>query len=274
MEGAEAPEALLTKFGFTELESRLYVQLMRHASATGYRLAQLIGKAPANTYQGLAGLMRKGAVISDEAEPKTYRAIAPTELFARLRQSFDTSAQRAVAALSAMHAPVEEDRLYRLRTVPQALQRARTLIESARQILLFDLFPEPLAALHDALMEAARRGITVAGLVYQQPCDAPYIQVLADSAGSLAERWPGQQLSLIGDAQEVLVAMVARGGGDLLQGLWSDSPYLACIHHSGLSAEIRVSARRDTDTGLLRQLSLLQARPPGLHRLIDDESTR
>ncbi|MGH8320151.1 MAG: TrmB family transcriptional regulator, partial [Steroidobacteraceae bacterium] len=226
-------ESLLTSFGFTELESQLYMQLMRHAPATGYRLAQLVGKAPANTYQALAGLGRKGAVVGTETEPRAYRPVAPTELFAGLRQNFDTAAQQAESALSAMHTPVEEDRLYQLKGVSQALLRARTLIESAQGIILFDLFPEPLAMLHDALVAAIERGVTVAGLVYQKPTDAPYTQVLAVSAGFVAERWPGQQMSVIADAREVLLVLIAHDSEELLQGLWSDSAYLACVHHSG-----------------------------------------
>jgi sugar-specific transcriptional regulator TrmB len=261
--------SLLTGFGFTDLESRLYVQLMRHAPATGYRLAQLLGKAPANTYQALAGLIRKGAAVSDETEPKTYRAIDPAELFAGLRQSFDAEARQAVAALSAMHSPVEEDRLYRLKSVSQALLRARTLIEGARRILLFDLFPEPHAMLRDALTAATRRGVTVAGLVYEAPTDSPYTQVPSASAGFVAEHWPGQQLSLVVDGQEVLLGLLARDAEELLQGLWSDSAYLACLHHSGLSAEIRLAARAGSGNDPLEHLSLLTSRPQGLQRLLD-----
>lgn len=271
-ERKKRPQSLLAPFGFTELESRLYLELMRHAPATGYRLAQIVGKAPANTYQALAGLERKGAVVATESEPKTYHPVAPTELFAGLRRSFDTAAQQAVSELKAMHPPIPEDRLYRIKSVTQALERARALIESAEGIILFDLFPEPLAMLHDALVSATERGVTVAGLVYRQPADAPYTQVLAVSALYAAERWPGLQLSVIADAREVLLALIAHGGDQLLQGLWSDSPYLACIHHSGLSAEIRLSARPDRGRDPLARLSLLKIRPQGLKRLLKRKS--
>ncbi len=262
------PESLLVSFGFTELESQLYVQLMRHAPATGYKLAQLVGKAPANTYQALAAMERKGAILATETEPKAFRPVAPTELFAGLRQNFNTAAQQAESALKAMHAPFEEDRLYRLKSVSQATVRARAIIENARQIVLFDLFPEPLAMLHDALVAATERGLTVAGLVYQKPTQARYTQVLAASADFAAKRWPGLQMSLIADAREVLLVLMAQDGEQLLQGLWSDSPYLACLHHSGLSAEIRLSAHSGRSRDRLEHLSLLTARPQGLKRLI------
>lgn len=266
-------QSLLTSFGFTDLESQIYVELMRHAPATGYRLARLVGKAPANTYQALASLGRKGAVVGTETEPRAYRPVAPVELFAGLKHNFDIAAQQAVSALNALHAPVEEDRLYRLNTVSQAQVRARTLIENAKQIILFDLFPEPLAMLQDSLAAATERGVTVAGLVYQKPTDAPYTQVVAASADFAANRWPGLQMSLVADAREVLLVLISHTGEELLQGLWSDSAYLACTHHSGLSAEIRLSARAGKGRDPLEHLSLLTARPQGLKRLIKPKST-
>jgi sugar-specific transcriptional regulator TrmB len=261
-------ESLLAGFGFTDLEARLYVELIRSASATGYRLAQLVGKAPANTYQALAGLARKGAVVATETEPTTYRAVAPQELFTGLRQRFDTAAEQAVTALNAMHAPVEEDRLYRIRAVSQALSRARTLIGNAQEIILFDLFPQPLTMVHEALIEASERGVTVAGLVYGKPTGTLYTQVRAASADFVAERWPGRQMSLIADAREVLLVLIEHGGEGLLQGIWSDSVYLACLHHSGLSSEIRLAALPGRARDPLQHLSLLTARPQGLKRLV------
>lgn len=181
-------QSLLTSFGFTDLESRIYVELMRNAPATGYRLARLVGKAPANTYQALAGLGRKGAVVATETKPRTYRPVAPVELFSGLRQNFDVAAKQAESALNAIHAPGKEERLYRLNSEPQAQVRARALIENSKRIILFDLFPEPLAMLHNYLAAAAERGVTVAGLVYQKPKEAPYIQVVAASAAFVYKR--------------------------------------------------------------------------------------
>jgi sugar-specific transcriptional regulator TrmB len=263
-------DTLLAPFGFTELESRLYCELMQHASATGYRLAQLVGKAPANTYQALAGLIRKGAVISDDDEPKTYRPVPPAELFAVLRQTFDAQAEEAETALAALHQPAEQDRLYQLKTLPQAIARAQALIEGAQEILLFDLFPEPLAMLHEALAAACARGVKVGGLVYQPVSGAPFTVAVQSNAGFIAERWPGRQMTLIADAREVMLALIAPAGDELLQGLWSDSIYLACLHHSGLAAEIQLAAMKGRASPL-KQFSLLTASPPGLRRLVKPE---
>jgi len=110
------------------------------------------------------------------------------------------------------------------------------------RFLLFDLFPEPLALLRDALEAARRRGVLVGGLTYAPVADAAFTHVVSANAEFIAERWPGEQMTLVADASEVLVVLIAPGSSELLQGLWSDSAYLACLHHSGLAAEMRLSA--------------------------------
>ena len=267
-------ESLLPEFGFTELESRLYTQLLRLGPVTGYRLAQQVGKAPANTYQALAALERKGAVIATESEPRTYRPIAPEELFRALKHKFDTAAHAAVDALNAVHAPIQEDRLYRITTLEQVVLRAHTLIESAEQIILFDLFAQPLTMLRDALTAAHDRGVVVAGLVYESPRPAPYLQVPVSAKDFVTKHWPGLQLSLIADAREVLLALLDEPSEAVLQGFWSDSAYLACVHHSGLAAEIRLAAADREQHDPLAHLSLLAARPAGLKRLVTPNTTR
>ncbi|MFT7776197.1 TrmB family transcriptional regulator [Roseateles sp.] len=262
----------LLPFGFTELESRVYCALLSQSPATGYKLARAVGKAAANTYQALAVLVQKGAVIGDESEPRSFRPVPPAELFSRLRHSFDEQAQVAEQRLSALFAPSPEDRLYQLKNLPQALERARTLIASARETLLFDLFPMPLAQLRPELDAAHARGVLVGGTTYEPLGDAGFTHLLSPGAGSVAERWPGHQITLIADGREVLLALVAPNGLSLHHGFWSDSAYLACLHHSGLAAEMRLSATlAEGATDPLRRFGLLSAAPDGLRGLVGRE---
>lgn len=263
---------MLVPFGFTELESRLYCALLSQSPATGYKLARAVGKAAANTYQALATLVQKGAVIGDESEPRSFRPVPPAELISRLRHSFDEQAQVAEQRLSALFAPMPEDRLYQLKNLAQALERARTLIAGARETLLFDLFPAPLAALRHELDAAHARGVLVGGTTYEPLGDAAFTHLLSPGARFVGERWPGHQITLIADGREVLLALVAPDGLSLRHGFWSDSSYLACLHHSGLAAEMRLSATlAEGARDPLHRFSLLSAMPEGLRGLVGNE---
>ncbi len=258
----------LTSLGFTEIEAAIYCELLRGAPSTGYRLAKAIGKAPANTYQALASLASKGAVMVDEGGTKTYRATPPTELLTRLQRTFDASRCEAQAALEAVHAHAEDDRIYQLKSPAQIYERAESMIARASEILLFDLFPEPFAQLEPALKQAQARGVVVSGLIYHATPNLPFPVATARSSTIVAERWPGLQLTLVMDAREHLVALLSTGGASALRGVWSDSAYLTCLQHSGLAAEIQLASADPAVAAPFQDLSLLRAYPTGLTQLI------
>ena len=257
----------LTSFGFTELEASLYAELLKHAPATGYRLSRSVGKATANTYQALDSLARKGAVIADEAEPRSYRPVPPDELFAVLRRAFLAQSDVAERELSALYEPSAADHLYHLKTLPQAMERASKLIDESKVCLLFDLFPKPMAFLHEALTRAHERGVRIGGLVYGPCPPSPFVTEEAPGAPFVSERWPGSQMTLISDAREVLLVLIDHDGESIKTGFWSDSNYLACLHHSGLASEMRLSAALREGGDPLRDFGLLSAAPPGLRHL-------
>ncbi len=263
----EAPERLLAELGFTDTESRLYCELARGGPATGYRLARAIGKAPANVYQALESLSQKGAVQVDETQAKAWRAAPAAELVAALKANYERRSGAALAALSAIRPPDPDTRLYALKTPEQVLARARAMIAAAREVVLFDLFPEPFEALRADLERAAASGVIVAGLTYV-PTSASFRVVHAASAERAAQGWPGRQVTVVADAREHLVALISPDGDRVIQGVSSDSVYLACLQHSGLAAELRINAAAFDDP--MADLALLNLRPSGLTQLLGE----
>ena len=117
-------------------------------------------------------------------------------------------------------------------------------------------------------MKLPRRGVVVAGLVYGDPPDLPFTVAMSHSSPVITERWHGLQLSLVADAREHLTALLSPDGLSAPHGVWSDSAYLACLKHSGLAAEIQISAAPPPPDQPFGRLSLLRAYPPGLARLL------
>lgn len=261
-------EADLSSLGFTDTEAGLYCALLRSGPATAYRLAKRVGKAPANAYQALAVLTQKGAVVSDEGEPKIYRAAEPAQLLSGLGGEFEARLAAVGRSLAGLAPPVPDDRIYQLDGAAAVLERAKALISSAVQVVLFDLFPAPFAVLRPALAAAASRGAIVAGLVYEDGVDVEEVDARRATASAFAlERWPGVHLSLVSDASEHLVALLSPDLRSVRRAFWSDSAYLSCLQHSGLSAEIRLAYPVSKQSSA-RALSLLQLQPPGLHALV------
>ncbi|GHG76219.1 TrmB family transcriptional regulator [Comamonas sp. JC664] len=258
----------LVALGFTEVEARVYCELLKGAPATGYRLAQALGKAPPSIYQALASLEHKGAVLVEEGEPRAFRPVPPDEVLTALQRSFELRRREAADALRKLHAPVQDDRIYHLKSVTQVMERARAMIAGATERLLFDLFPPPFEHLAPALTDASARNVAIAGLVYDETPKTPFDCVRSADADFVRERWPGAQLTLVADAREFLVALLTPDGTGVRQAIWSDSVYLSCLQHSGLSAEIRLSAPQSARARMSRSFSLIGASPPGLRQLV------
>lgn len=256
------PATVLLDLGFTEIEALVFCELTRLGPSTGYRLAKAVGKASANTYQALDALAHKGAVLVDEGEAKTWRAVPAAELIAALQARFESRSQAALSALQTLKAPEAEARLYALKTPGQALARARAMIAAARDVILFDLFPQPFAALEPDLARAAAQGARVLGQIYA-PHATSVETVQQATAPSQLSAWPGLQVTIVADAREHLTALLSRDGDRCHHGVWSDSVYMACIQHSGLAAELILGAQ-SRDQALTFDPSLFASQPPGL----------
>lgn len=263
-----SPAQSLIGFGFTELEADLYCALLRDAPASGYRLAKLVGKAPANTYQGLASLVRKGAAMVDEGAARAFRPVPPEELLNRLQAEFEQRRRRASARLASIAREPERDGIFQIKDMAALYARATEMIARAEDIILFDLFPLPFAELVDALRSAARRGVRVAGIDYAGAREEGMTMVSPAGPRMIEERWPGSQLTIIADAQEHLVALLSPDRSRVLHGVWSASAYLSCLQHNGLASEIRLLDAFPGDGDRLQELSLLHAMPPGVRSIL------
>ncbi len=253
----------LRGIGFSEIEALVYAFLLQSEPATGYRISHAIGKPTANTYKAIAGLVQQGAVQVDEGENRLIRAVPPEELLGGLERRARDRRETARAVLGALGRDLADDRVYTLRDRDQVLERARAMLARAGEIVLGDLFPAPAAALADALVAAAARGVRVVVKTYA-PCALPGVDVVAapDGARALAA-WPGQQLSLVVDADEHLLAMFDAGLARVHQAVWSRSTFLSCLQHNHVAMELANTApQRD-----LADITVLTRNPRGLRRL-------
>jgi sugar-specific transcriptional regulator TrmB len=232
----------LVAFGLTVLEAEVYVFLLQESSATGYRVAQGIGKPVANTYKAIASLQAKGAVLVEEGANRLCRAVPADELLQRLERQFQENRQRAAQALATLRASPEDDRVYHLRTSDQVLERSRQMLAGCEQVAVLDLFPGPLAELGTAIAETAARGVLTLIKAYA-PAQVARAQVVVHPRGhTILKRWPGQWLNLVTDGRESLLAFLTLDGKGVHQALWSGSVYLSWVYHSALGCETILAA--------------------------------
>lgn len=266
----------LKALGFSELEALIYCYLLGDSPATGYRVAKGIGKAAANVYAGIETLAQKGALLIDDDATRLCRAVAPGELCDNLEAQFKRQRRSAENALSMLAAQTPDQRIYKLETPEQVYARINHMIDGANDHILVDAFPEPLARINSTLEASSKRNVTIAIEKYSDAVSTPYA-LTAQSAYDHDQpfRWPGQQLNVVVDAREFVLALFNQEGSAVLQAVWSTSGYLACLQHSHMAASLL--ARQCENDGLLRSpklrrlngLALTQSRPSGLQAFID-----
>ena len=264
------PISALAALGFTELEARLYCELLRQSPLTGYRLSQIVAKAPANTYQALKTLAQKGGVIVSEGsgETKTYSPVPAKELVASLAEGFDAKRQAALGALQGLQKPASVEHVYQPQTVSQVIGRARAMFAAAQEIVLFDFFPGIYEIMEPSIIEARERGVVVAGITYSPDHNSPTTPYNAEAMSVISSLWPGLGLIVVADGEQQLIAQISKDKQRLLNGIWSDSAFLSATYHSALAAEIRLTALRVDASDPLKSISLFGAKPPGLRAVL------
>ena len=225
---------ILTQLGFSEIEALTYCQLLQTPGATGYRVAKAIGKSQANVYSALSSLAGKGAVVADTDSVRGYHAVPTAELLERMSREYQERCTAAQEALTELDTATSETGIHKLINSEHVYERASSMCLRAKDSIAFELFHGPFKRLERSLAQAERRGVGIAGLTFH-PEDA-----LAGATSVLAvkhartDTWPGEQLTLITDAREALVALFHRSSGDVMHAVYTDSTYLSCLLHAAV----------------------------------------
>lgn len=230
------PSSALATLGFSGLESEVYAFLLRESPATGYRIAQAIGKQAANVYKAIQTLEAKGAVTVESGGSRQCRPIPVDDLLERLARDFEDRRAAAQNSLSSLGAKSEPEAVHSLATRALVLQQAKALVAGATKMLAVSVRGPLWDDLAPDLQAALGRGVTVH---LSSDHDLPGIP----SIGNAAE-WPGQHLILAVDGSSCLLAMIDTWG-NVVQAVWSRGAFLSLVLHEGIVSAAAVSDLRE-----------------------------
>jgi sugar-specific transcriptional regulator TrmB len=233
----------LSILGFNALEQQAYAALLKAPGQTGYKLAQTLKKPVANIYKALESLLAKGAVLVEDGDPAVYRATPIAELFDTLETELREQRKAALRQFGDRN-PAPDERVYRLGSRDQTIQRARRMVASSTQVLLLDIFPNLVSELSTEISAAAARGVNIVGQIYAPAQISGTMLTLRYEGDQVLQRWAGDWMNLVADGQELLISLLERSGKGLHQAVWTRSPYLVWSYHSALYAEILLSRLR------------------------------
>lgn len=246
----ERSAAPLCELGFNGLEADIYGVLLEQSPATGYGIAQALGRPVTNVYKAIESLHNKGAVLVDDGNNRLCRAVPVKELLNQIERRFKYNRKQVEETFADLTDNSVDDRVYQLRTWGQVSEKFRSMMRDCRQIALIDIFPGPLAELKDSVEATASDGKEVAVKVYS-PVKLKKATVLEDPMGEeICARWPGQWISLVVDDSELLLAFLSNDKAVVHQAIWSKSEYLSWTYSGALASEmILTSLQQMIDQG-------------------------
>jgi len=231
----------LMEFGLTQLEAEIYVFLIGNSPATGYKISQSIGKPTANVYKAIQTLEPKGAILVDEDKSRLCRAIPPKEFLDSLQRNFNEKRKSTEDLLSRINQNDNDDRVYQLKSVDQVLERCRKMLERGENIIVIDAFPKILEKLRLEIEAIAKSGVSVAVNSYK-PIELQNVEVFYNEKGEeTISRWPGQWVNIVVDGNEHLLAFLSNDLKEVIQAIWSGSPYISWVYYSAVYAELELA---------------------------------
>lgn len=193
--------AMLTRFGLTNQEARIYWTLLAGGDLTGYETAKLTGISRSNAYSALAGLVEKGAAFLVEGAATRYTPVPPEEFCGNILHELagyraELTAKRPLPKReSAGYITIAGER--------QIYRKIRVMLETAQERVYVSMSRDILARFLPELTELTRRRRKVV-IITEEPFR------LTGATVYHAESRCGQ-IRLIADSSSVLTGDVSDG---------------------------------------------------------------
>jgi HTH-type transcriptional regulator, sugar sensing transcriptional regulator len=230
------------KIGFSRLESEVYITLLKESPLTGYRIAQILNKAAANTYKSLESLEKKGAVVAEETpNMKQYYAVPVNHYLEQVEKSLKNDRAFLESSLKDISYSVSGDKVYMLQSFDQVFDKCSQMLGSAEYSVIVDAFPNVLEKIIPLLETAGANGANIIVNAYE-PVKVKNCRVIIKSnAKNVLELWSGDWMNIAVDGREYLITAVDKDG-NFQHALWSNSPYLSFFVFNGFRYEMLFSA--------------------------------
>ena len=269
---------LLLNLGLNELEADTYMLLLQEDALTGYKIGKLLGKPTANVYKAIDSLAKKGAVILEDEQKSNCKAIPIDEFCDLTEKAFSRKTKEVKENFKLPKKEVYDEKSYQIQSAELVLEKSRKMLKSCESIAVVDVFPELLDLILVDVKEAINRGVEVYLQVYKPVEVEGAHVVLIDISSKVLRYWKSQQLNLVIDGKEHLLALLSQDLSGVYQATWSRNLYLSGMLHVGFSCHYSIFKIRELQEGpefytqvknILEQQSILSSgKIPGVGEML------
>ncbi len=220
---------LLTHFGLTQQEAKIYLTLFSYGDLTGYEAAKVTGISRSNTYSALAGLVEKGAARLVEGAAARYTPVPIGEFCGNCIYSL----QKDVETLKKMQPKRRRENSSGYITIAgekHILLKMRNLLLGARERVYASMSAQLMERILPELRGMTERGLKVV-IITDQPLDLPGATVYCTEKKQ-------KQIRLIVDSGSVLTGDLDDGESSTC--LYSKKDNLVNLFKEDLKNEIKL----------------------------------
>lgn len=203
---------IMNKYGFSEMETKVYTTLLEKGTLTGYEVSKQSGVARSKVYNILEKLVQKNLIVINKSEPKLYHAISSNEFLARLEKNVQEDLAFLTSNLGLIKEEAEEEMLWKLDNYQHMTEKASYVIKKAQHSLLIQLWQEDLNEEFIALLQAAEKRLEQFVVIlfskkhdYQLPLEKYYIHGFeSEKLADFGSRW----INIVADETEVVFGTI------------------------------------------------------------------
>ena len=227
----------LGNLGFSSLEIEVYHFLLNNPPANGYTISKETGRYKANVYNALASLKNKGAILLNEGKGHIYKAVLPNSLISQMQDKLGQINEQAKKLTEKLEISEIDERIYQLSTVEQVYEKYRTILKGSREVVLAELYPEPLRKLKKEIEATSSKGINVTLRTYgRDEIEGPRLIESPFGTDTFKEH-NGSWLSVFADGTQFLIAHLTPDHKRVRYAFWSRNPFLSWAFFSYVSRD-------------------------------------
>jgi sugar-specific transcriptional regulator TrmB len=254
---------MLNDLGINDLEAQIFITLLQIPDSTGYKIAGAISKPTANTYKALTQLENKGLIICDESSgSKTYSAIDINEYFNRLTSELNQKRKKIISTIKSLEKGKKKFGNFILSDINQVYEKAKSLIDQSKDILLIDSFPQPYELLKNNIIFKEKNSDTQVFVKLYKDAELQCLNTINSYNGQLAiDIWLGEWLIICKDSEEVLIACFDKQTNSTHHAIWTTDPFICFTIYNGMVNEFmlidilnKVYQNNDINTKIIKEI--------------------
>ncbi|EIQ82293.1 UNVERIFIED_CONTAM: TrmB family transcriptional regulator [Streptococcus canis] len=148
-------------FGFTEMETKVYVSLLEFGPSTGYEISKKSGVPRSKVYNILEKLVKEGIIFDNHADIKLYTALSVEEMLLRIDNKTEKQFQQIEHYLSRITEKQKSYELWKVDHLQSVIEKVHFLINHANESLLIQIWEPDLTEEIVQLLQKAEERLNV-----------------------------------------------------------------------------------------------------------------